>query len=42
MGIYFYPLSLILVGIMIQLCLYLSVDDSEQDEDMEKGEKPRN
>ena len=36
-----YPLSLVLVGIIIQLCLYLFVD-GEQEEDVEKGEKTLN
>ena len=39
MDTYFYPLSLILVGIIIQVCLYLFVDDCKNDEDLEKGEK---
>ena len=36
-----YPLSLILVGIVIQMCLYIFVDH-EQYEDVEKGEKTQN
>ena len=40
-----YPLSLVLVGMIIHLCLYFGLYlfvESEQDEDVEKGENPQN